>query len=140
MGEETVTAIVKRFQEALTALDVEVEQLILFGSHVTGTARADSDIDLVVISASFADMGYWERIDILSEAIYQVFAPIDATAFTPEEWHSGQSLLVDYVQQSLGANMDPIVTERDLTQKNTIHSPRLTNSALASEFVVDLVA
>lgn len=108
MGEETVTNIVKRFQEALTALDVEVEQLILFGSHVTGTAREDSDIDLVVISPSFADKSYWERIDILSEAIYQVFAPIDATAFTPEEWCSGESLLVDYVQQSFLMNTDPI--------------------------------
>lgn len=73
----------------------------MFGSHATGTAREDSDIDLVVISASFADKNYWERIDILSEAIYKVFAPIEVSAFTPEEWKSGKSLIVDYAKSGL---------------------------------------
>jgi uncharacterized protein len=44
---------------------------------------------------------YWERVDILSAAIYEVFAPIEATAFTPEEWQSGQSLMVDYAKEGV---------------------------------------
>ncbi len=31
-----------------------------------GTAREDSDIDPVVISLSFTNKSYWERINILS--------------------------------------------------------------------------
>jgi predicted nucleotidyltransferase len=85
MDQDAVIKTVKQFKQALEAANIQVEHLILFGSHATGTARQDSDIDVVVISSSFADKGYWERIDILSEAIYTVFAPIEATAFTPEE-------------------------------------------------------
>ena len=37
-----------------------------------------------------------ERIDILSDAIYEIFAPIEATAFTQEEWIQGNSLITDF--------------------------------------------
>jgi hypothetical protein len=36
----------------------------------------------VVISDDFAEKGYWERIDILVEAFYEVFAPIEPAAMT----------------------------------------------------------
>lgn len=86
MDQDTVMKTLNQFKKALEALNIQVEQLILFGSHAAGTAREDSDIDIIVISSSFADKSYWERIDILSEAIYKVFAPIEALAFTPAEW------------------------------------------------------
>jgi len=101
MGKTIVINTLKQFKKALESHDVRVEQLILFGSQATGGAREDSDIDVVVISSSFADKGYWERIEILSEAIYQVFAPIEATAFTPEEWEARDSLLVDYARDGV---------------------------------------
>lgn len=101
MGQDAVITIIKQFEQALETAGIHVDQLILFGSHAAGTAREDSDIDLVVISSSFADKDYWERIDILSDAIYEVFAPIEATAFTPEEWASGNSLLVDYAKDGV---------------------------------------
>jgi hypothetical protein len=41
---------------------------------------------------------YWERIDILSEAIYDVFEPIEATAFAPQEWQSRESSIVDFAK------------------------------------------
>ena len=101
MDQDTVVKTLKQFEKALESSNIQVEQLILFGSHATGTAREDSDIDVVVISSSFADKSYWERIDILSEAMYTVFAPIEASAFTPEEWKAGKSLLVDYAENGV---------------------------------------
>jgi predicted nucleotidyltransferase len=98
MGQDTVLATVKKFKKALESINIRVDQLILFGSHAKGTAREDSDIDLVVISSSFSDKSYWERIDILTDAIYQVFAPIEASAFTPDEWKSEKSLISDYAK------------------------------------------
>jgi len=98
MGQETTLKTIEQFKQALESFNIQVEHLILFGSHATGNAREDSDIDVVVISPSFAGKGYWERIDILSQAIYKVFAPIEATAFTPEEWKAGNSLIVDYAK------------------------------------------
>jgi uncharacterized protein len=104
MDQKAAVKTVKRFKQALESADVNIERLILFGSHATGTAREDSDIDVIVISPSFANKDYWERIDILSEAIYRVFAPIEASAFTPEEWQEDKSLLVDYAKNGVLIN------------------------------------
>ena len=101
MGQDKVLETVKKFKKALQSLNIQVDQLIMFGSHAEGTAREDSDIDLVVISSSFSDKGYWERINILTDAIYQVFAPIEASAFTPDEWNSKKSLISDYAKNGI---------------------------------------
>ena len=101
MDQDAVFSIIQQFKRVLESLNIQVEQLILFGSHAVGTAREDSDIDLVVISSNFSGKTYWERIDILTEAIYKVFAPIEASAFTPDEWQSGKSLISDYAKDGV---------------------------------------
>ena len=101
MDQDTALKTVRQFKKALESSNIKVDQLIIFGSHADGTAREDSDIDVVVISPSFSDKSYWERIDILTDAIYQVFAPIEASAFTPEEWNTGKSLIVDYARNGV---------------------------------------
>mgnify|MGYP001607528610 CR=1 FL=1 len=58
-----------------------------------------SDIDVVIISDDFAGKGYWERIDILADAIYEIFAPIEAVAMTPEEWERGDSLIAAFARK-----------------------------------------
>ncbi len=101
MDQDTVLKTIRQFKKALESINIRIEQLILFGSYAIGTAREDSDIDVIVISPSFSDKNYWERIDILTEAIYKVFAPIEAFAFTPEEWKAKKSLLVDYAENGI---------------------------------------
>ena len=101
MGQKAVLDTIREFKNALEAVNISIDQLILFGSHAEGTAREDSDIDLIVISSSFADKTYWERINILSDAIYAVFAPIEASAFTPDEWKSRKSLIADYANNGI---------------------------------------
>ena len=101
MGQDAVLKTIHQFKKGLESRNIRVEQLILFGSHAAGTAREDSDIDVVVISSSFSDKSYWERIDISTEAIYKVSAPIEASAFTPEEWKNANSLLVDYAKNGI---------------------------------------
>lgn len=48
------TAIEELIREmtAVVAREVEPEAIILFGSHATGDARLDSDVDLLVIEAT----------------------------------------------------------------------------------------
>ncbi|MHC4445336.1 MAG: nucleotidyltransferase domain-containing protein [Planctomycetota bacterium] len=101
MDQEAVLTVLREFKKALESIDIRVDSLILYGSHAVGTAREDSDIDVVVISSSFSDKSYWERINILTEAIFKVFAPIEASAFTPEEWKTDKSLIVDYAKNGV---------------------------------------
>ena len=34
----------------------------------------------------------------MSDAIYEIFAPIEATAFTEDEWMDGNSIIADIAQ------------------------------------------
>ncbi len=98
MDKKTILAIISDFEKALVLENIKPEKIILFGSCASGTNRPDSDIDLVVISEDFKDKDYWQRIDILSSAVYKVFKPIEAIAMTPQEWLSGDSMITDYAR------------------------------------------
>ncbi len=95
MDKKTVVPLVERFVRELQKRGVQPRQVILYGSQASGTATEASDIDVVVISEDFSGKSYWERIDILAEAIYEVYAPLEAVAMTPEEWRSGDAMIVD---------------------------------------------
>lgn len=98
MDKSAVLNIISSFKNILESRGTKVDKLILFGSYATGQYREDSDIDLVVISRDFENKSYWQRIDILSDAIYEIFEPIEATAFTPQEWQSRDSIITDFAQ------------------------------------------
>lgn len=96
MDKDAALEVIAKFRESLESKGVKIEKLVLFGSYAEGTNREGSDIDLMVISNSFIDKSYWERIEILSEAIYEVFEPIEAIAMTPDEWEKGESPIAQY--------------------------------------------
>ena len=98
MDKKTVLAIISDFKKAIESVGVKPQKMILFGSYAVGRQRQDSDIDVVVISEDFENKNYWERIDILSAAIYKVFKPIEAVAMTPREWQAGDSVIADYAR------------------------------------------
>jgi predicted nucleotidyltransferase len=98
MDKKAVLEIISQFKKALESKGIKIDKLILFGSYASGKYREGSDIDLVVISEDFSGKDFWERIEIISDAIYEVFMPIEAVAMTPEEWSSKESLIVDYAK------------------------------------------
>ncbi|HEQ60037.1 MAG TPA: nucleotidyltransferase domain-containing protein [Firmicutes bacterium] len=99
MDRETVLSILSRFRQALAARNIRQTRIVLFGSCANATATEASDIDVVVISPDFEGKSFWDRIEILSDAIYEVFAPIEAVALTPEEWDRGDSVIVEYARR-----------------------------------------
>lgn len=98
MDKKSVLKVISNFKKAIESKGIKIDRLILFGSYATGKYRDSSDIDIVVISDDFKDKSYWERIDILSSAIYEVFVPIEAIAMTPREWENKESMIVDYAK------------------------------------------
>jgi predicted nucleotidyltransferase len=99
MDKKAVVAIVESFVRELQARGIRPQQVILYGSQAAGTATEASDIDVVVVSESFSGRSYWERIEVLTEAIYAVYAPVEAVAMTPEEWQAGESMIVDFARK-----------------------------------------
>jgi uncharacterized protein len=59
------------------------DEVVLFGSHAKGTARSDSDIDLLVIGP-FAQSRYL-RARELKELLYHVPMGVDLHLYTPAE-------------------------------------------------------
>lgn len=98
MDKAAVLETISDFKKALSAENIKVLKIILFGSYASGNYRSDSDIDLVIISDDFKDKDYWQRIDILSSAVYKVFKPIEAIAMTQQEWQSGKSMIANYAE------------------------------------------
>lgn len=99
MDKRAVIEILERLRREIENRGVKLQRVILYGSHATGTSMKGSDIDVVIISSDFATKTYWERIDILAEAIYEIFAPIEAVAMTPEEWERGDSAVVEFARK-----------------------------------------
>lgn len=99
MATESILNILKKFREAIERRGVRVVNLVLYGSQAQGTARKDSDIDVVVVSPAFVGMDYWQRIEVLSQAICEVWEPIEAVAMTPQEWKDGDSMIAQFARQ-----------------------------------------
>lgn len=99
MDKKTVLDIISEFRKLLESKGITSQKLILFGSFADGSFREDSDIDLIVISKDFGNKDYWQRIEILSEVIYELFKPIEAIAMTPAEWEQGDSMIADFARK-----------------------------------------
>jgi predicted nucleotidyltransferase len=98
MDKTAVIKILTRFYKEIEDRGIKPRKVILYGSYASDLNREGSDIDIVVISDDFKDMSYWERIDILADVIYEIFAPIEAIALTQEEWDNEDSFAVDFAR------------------------------------------
>ena len=99
MDKKSALDSLHRFRLALESKGIHIHKLVLYGSYAQGKAREGSDIDVIVISDDFSGKSFWERIEVLSDAIYEVFEPIEAVALTKEEWERGESVVVDYAKK-----------------------------------------
>ena len=63
MVKQSVLEIVRNYLQVVNQAGIRTKQAILFGSWVRGDARAESDIDLVVLAPEFdAEQDYQELI------------------------------------------------------------------------------
>lgn len=71
----------------LIVRDVNPLKIILFGSHARGTARADSDLDFLIVEDGPFDAKRSRRGEItrLSNVLFDYFIPMDFLVFTPQE-------------------------------------------------------
>ena len=103
MVKNTVKNAIIFLGHRLEQTGLQIEKIILFGSHARGTATVDSDIDIVVISKDFRGKNIFERARITMEAevatIRKFMVPFDIITMTPEEFKKGTSLIADYAKK-----------------------------------------
>lgn len=86
MVEEKVeiNKLIKVFAKELKK-EIPVEEIILFGSYVSGKFRKDSDIDLIVVSPSFAKKKYIINMQYLFRKAAAIDSHLEPIPATPEE-------------------------------------------------------
>jgi len=71
---------------------IKVDQVILFGSQLEGTATKDSDIDVIVVSDDFKQMSEDERLLMLYKARREIEPEVHPWGFTKEELDQASEL------------------------------------------------
>ncbi|MBI5179474.1 MAG: nucleotidyltransferase domain-containing protein [Nitrospinae bacterium] len=81
-----MNALVQKVAETL-AREAAPEKIILFGSHATGDAKAESDIDLLVVESGEFGGGKSRRKELvrLSRAVAEFPVPIDLLIYSRRE-------------------------------------------------------
>jgi predicted nucleotidyltransferase len=82
------------------------QHIILFGSRATGRARADSDVDLILVSPCFEGQRFAERTgDFLTEIRpYDYGLAADVLCYTPEEFKemsTGIGMVAEAVKEGI---------------------------------------
>lgn len=96
MDRRQIETVVKTYLAALSK-KIKVERAILFGSAAAGKLARDSDIDLLILSPSFAkmktdkrfDLLYTSRTDQLTQSV-----PMDIFGLTSQEYRQASALSV----------------------------------------------
>jgi uncharacterized protein len=89
MAQREIVEIVKQYVQAIRATGLPVAQAILFGSFAQGTAHADSDIDILIVSPAF-DNGDRAATDLLWELRAVTDARIEPVACGQVQWETDQ--------------------------------------------------
>jgi predicted nucleotidyltransferase len=79
--------IIDQFLSELALHDIKVEQAILFGSYAKGTFDEWSDIDLALVSATFAGERFKDR-EKMRRIKLKVSSLLEPVPYTPEEFNA----------------------------------------------------
>lgn len=96
MDRKQIEKVLKIYLKDL-AKKIKIEKAILFGSAMRGRIGKDKDIDLLILSPSFARMGAEKRFDLLytsrTNPLTQKVA-MDIFGLTPLEYHQASTLSI----------------------------------------------
>jgi HEPN domain-containing protein len=81
-------SLAQRLVRCLEARGIVVEALYLFGSQARAEATPDSDIDVLLVSPTFAGKSFWARCSQVGAALSGVADPVQIYPVTPAEWRT----------------------------------------------------
>ena len=83
--EDKLNSIIKGFISRLSN-EIDISEVVLFGSYANGNAKEHSDIDLAIISDSFLDQSHLKNMQFLSKIAANYNSLIEAIPFTLQEY------------------------------------------------------
>ena len=87
VAEDKIEEIIKGFIAGLCE-EIDIEEVILFGSYARGDAKEHSDIDLAIISDWFKDKSHIKNMQFLSRKAARYNSLIEALPFTVQEYNN----------------------------------------------------
>jgi predicted nucleotidyltransferase len=87
-----IITIAQQFKQALQQSPYKIEQVILFGSHVHGTAKPWSDIDIGVVSPDLTGL-HLDDFPKLRRISEPITLDIEPHGLTPEQFKSPEHSL-----------------------------------------------
>ncbi len=90
--KDTALDIVYQFIDALNKLGVKIKYAYLYGSYAKGVAKADSDIDVAVISEDFSGDRLKDR-KLIRKACWDIDWRIEAIPFRAERFRDENPLV-----------------------------------------------
>jgi uncharacterized protein len=89
--DSTTLKVVRYFAKRLAETGVDVTCIVVFGSRLTGAAREDSDIDMIVVSKDFHKKNIMKRAALVrtayADTINEFMIPIDLVMESPDEFN-----------------------------------------------------
>ena len=85
LSKDRLDQIIDGFISRLTS-EIDVEEVILFGSYAQGNPKEYSDIDLAIISDWFREKPHIESMQYLSRLAADYNSLVEALPFTLEEY------------------------------------------------------
>ncbi len=98
IATSSVIEIIKKYIEELEMHDIHVQEAILFGSHVKGNPREESDIDIALISDAFSGDWFDDRRKIVPLR-RNIDNRIEPMPFRPEDFYNG-GILADEIKRT----------------------------------------
>jgi predicted nucleotidyltransferase len=111
MGSQEYIDIGNLVSSLFHGRSLSLDRIILFGSAARSAAKEDSDIDLIIVSKNFRDVGIFARCEMmkgLNRSLVRRFKiPFDTMYYSDLEWEQEESPLLDTVRRE-GKNIYPI--------------------------------
>jgi len=103
MAEIKIQKLKRIIEKHFESSKLKLDKIVLFGSYAEGKQKADSDVDILLISRNFRDKNYDNRfipiLDLNKELVKNLNKPVDLLYYSDEEWENDQSLIIREAKQ-----------------------------------------
>ena len=99
MDKRAIIKIAKEYAK-LVIKNIKPIEIILYGSYAKGTAREDSDIDVVVVSESFNNKDIFQRAKMIYPANFCRDYPLDVVLLSINEWKKKKGIITHIIKET----------------------------------------